>query len=154
MQLPGENKKKARPLIPVGGKYATREKDVAVECARILLAKAIFESEQKASDRIETIAELAKAYLEHVDDYYRDENGKPTREPQQIRYTIKPLVDCFAALPIDEFGPLKLIELREHMVKLDWSRGLVNQRVGRIRRMFKWAVSRQIVSSDTMDFLR
>lgn len=146
VQLPGEDKPKAHPLKPVGAKFATIDKNVAIECARFLLAKAIFESEQKISSRVDTIAALAKIYLEHTDNYYVDVNGLPTGESRQIRYSLKPLVDNFAALPIDEFGPLKLMEVREYMVKLGLSRGLINQRIGRIRRMFKWATSTQMVS--------
>lgn len=32
------------------------------------------------------------------------------------------------------------------MIALDWSRGVINQRVGRIKRIFKWGVCRQAVS--------
>ena len=69
-----------------------------------------------------------------------------SKEPQDIRYSLKPLTTMYGCLPVAEFGPLKLIDLRDHMIDLDWSRRLINQRMGRIKRMFKWAVSRQLVS--------
>ena len=67
-------------------------------------------------------------------------------EANNIRYSVRPLVDVFGCLSLEEFGPLKLIELREHMITIDWSRGVINQRVGRIKKMFKWGVCRQAVS--------
>jgi len=51
-----------------------------------------------------------------------------------------------ASLEISEFGPLKLIEVRNQMIALNWSRGLINQRIGRVKRMFRWAVTRELVS--------
>jgi integrase len=56
------------------------------------------------------------------------------------------MTEIFASLPIEEFGPLRLIDVRDRMIELDWSRNMINQRIGRIKRMFKWAVSRQTVS--------
>ncbi|HEG43601.1 hypothetical protein LCGC14_2754280 [marine sediment metagenome] len=84
--------------------------------------------------------------MEYVDEYYKDDKGKPGKEAKQIEYSIKPLLERYASLPMEEFGPLKMIEIQEHMIGLDWCRNLINQRVGRVKRMFKWAVSRQYLS--------
>ena len=150
VRLPGELKKRARPLKAVGAKYATTELPVAIEIAKKLYEAAIFQSETIGDitdqTNLTTMSELARAYLQYCDDYYRDNTGNVTREPQDIRYTLKPLIERWADLHIHQFGPLKLIELRNHFISLDWSRSLINQRIGRIKRMFKWAVSRQIVS--------
>ena len=56
------------------------------------------------------------------------------------------MIELFSALPVEGFGPLRLLEVRDRMISLDWSRNLINQRIGKIKRMFKWAVSRQTVS--------
>jgi len=146
VQLPGEDKPKALPLKPVGSKFATTDRNIAVECAKAIWAKAIFKSEQKHNGDINSIAELVKAYLDYTKEYYIDAEGIPTGEYNHIRYSLNPLIDCFATLAIDEFGPLKLEYVRQHMIDLDWSRGVVNQRIGRIKRMFKWATSKQVIS--------
>ena len=147
VKLPGDEKKRSRPLKPAGLSMATKDYHVALECAKILLAKAVFDSQQDPSEKIVSVAELCHAYMEYVDEYYKDDKGKPGKEAKQIEYSIKPLLERYASLPMEEFGPLKLIELREHMIELGWCRNLINQRVSRLKRMFKWAVSRQYVSS-------
>lgn len=147
VQLPGEDKIKSRPLKPLGSSMATKDYNVAIECAKILLSKAVFGSKQDPTEKIETIAELCKAYMDYVRQYYMTEDGTPGKEAKQIEYSVGPLVDHYGSMVIEEFGPLKLIELREYMVGLGWCRKLINQRVGRLKRMFKWAVSREITSS-------
>lgn len=147
VQLPGEDAVKSRPLKPLGSSMATKDYNVAVECAKILLSKAVFDAKQDTAEKIETIAELCKVYMIYVRQYYMTENGTPGKEAKQIEYSIAPLVEHYGSMAIEEFGPLKLIELRDHLITLKWCRTLINQRVGRIKRMFKWAVSREITSS-------
>ncbi|MCD6395381.1 MAG: hypothetical protein J7M40_18010 [Planctomycetes bacterium] len=150
VKLPGETKRKARPLKSVGSQFAATDVGVAVEIARNLLETAIFDSgsrDHNACDsEIHTIAALSRAFLQYAEEYYRSADGTVTEEPLNVRYSLKPLIELFATLELTEFGPLKLIEVRNKMISLNWSRGLINQRIGRIKRMFKWAVSRQIVS--------
>ncbi len=142
VKLPGENKTKARPLIPLGSKVATCRKEVAFECANRLWAKAIFDQQQKI-EHIHNLAELAAAYTNYAKSYYVHDNGK---EIKQIKYALRPLVECFADMPIEDFGPKNLKETRRHMIANNISRKVINSRVGRIKRMFKWAVSEQIIS--------
>ena len=42
-----------------------------------------------------------------------------------------------------DFGPLKLQAVRDDMVALGWTRKSINAQIGRIRRMFAWAVSQR-----------
>lgn len=147
VQLPGEETVKARPLKPVSSKYATSDYSTAIECARILLEKALFQSQKSVQGAIITIADLVRAYRTYAEGYYVDPLGRGTREPVDIKYALLPLVEHFPALPVEQFGPLKLKEIREAMIDKDWSRGLINRRIGIIKRMFKWAASEQIVSA-------
>lgn len=55
------------------------------------------------------------------------------------------MVGSFSTLPAEEFGPLRLKKLRQLMIERGWCRGVVNQRIGIIKRMFKWAASEQLV---------
>jgi integrase len=142
VQLPGEKKCKNRPLKPVGARFATTDYSVACEVAENLWQQAVYQTEFDGRDiSVTHIASLTARYLRYVDGYYTQ-----SKEPQDIRYSLKPLTEMYGCLPVAEFGPLKLIDLRDHMISLDWSRRLINQRMGRIKRMFKWAVSRQLVS--------
>ncbi|OQY05587.1 MAG: hypothetical protein B6I25_05440, partial [Planctomycetales bacterium 4572_13] len=95
---------------------------------------------------VRIIPDLVRAYMTFAKEYYVGPEGSCTREPTDIKYAMKVLMDGFGALPVDEFGPLRLKEVREAMIDKKWCRTLINRRVGMIRRMFKWAVSEQIVS--------
>ena len=142
VQLPGEKKCKNRPLKPVGARLTTTDYSVACEVAENLWQQAVYQTEFDGRDiEVTHIASLTARYLHYADGYYT--HGK---EPQNIRYSLKPLTASYSCLPVEEFGPLKLIDLLDHMIALGWSRKLINQRMGRIKRMFKWAVSRQMVS--------
>jgi integrase len=147
VQLPGEDKAKSRPLKPVGCRYATTDWLVAVEVARNLYQEHIYTDESPTSlQEIDSIAALAAAYIQFCKGYYLDENKQVKPEVNEIQYSLKPLTELFASLSANEFGPLKLMETRDRMITKDWARTLINRRVGRIKRMFKWAVSRQLVS--------
>ena len=144
VKLPGENKIKAVPLKPVGARFATTDRNVAEEVARDMWQRTLFQSERPAGDT-STVAGLVRAYLKYAKNYYRGPDGKTTQEPQNIKYALMPLVEYCPALLAEEFGPLKLKEVRQRMIDLDWSRGVINQRIGIIKRMFKWAASEQLV---------
>jgi hypothetical protein len=47
--------------------------------------------------------------------------------------------------PAAEFGPKALAAVRQHMIGLGWCRSLINRRVDRIKRAFKWAASEELV---------
>ena len=146
VQLPGEPAPAARPLRPLGARFATTDYAVAVEIAKQIWETAIFETTDQPPRRIRTVAGLAKAYLVYARRYYKRPDGEVSSEPLDIQYSIKPLITLFDSVPIEEFGPLKLIAVQNRMIELDLSRRLINQRVGRIKRMFRWGVCRQVVS--------
>lgn len=145
-KLPGEEEIKARPLKSVGSSMATTDYNIAVECAKMILSKAIFQAGQNLDVPVTTVAELAKSYLSYAEKYYIDDKGNQTNEPVGIRYALKPLIDLYGSLPIEEFGPLKLMEVRQKMIELGWCRRQINKQACKIKRMFKWAVSMQHIS--------
>ncbi|MHC4374114.1 MAG: hypothetical protein ACYSTO_08035, partial [Planctomycetota bacterium] len=108
VQLPGENKPKARPLKPVGSRYATTDYAVATECAKHLLQEHLFQKDLPLQGDVKIIPDLVRAYLTFAKAYYVGPTGEPTREPLDIKYAMAVLLDCFPALGVDEFGPLRL----------------------------------------------
>ncbi|MHC5115736.1 MAG: hypothetical protein ACYSQY_01535, partial [Planctomycetota bacterium] len=146
VHLPGEDKPKSLPLKPTGSRYATTDYAVAVECAKCLLQQHLFDRQEPLKGDVRTIPDLVHAYMEFARSYYVGSLGKPTREPLDIKYALVVLLDCFPSLCVDEFGPLRLKAVREAMIEKNWCRTLINKRIEMIRRMFKWAVSEQIVS--------
>ena len=59
VQLPGEPSIKARPLTPIGARYATTDYSVAVEVAKTLLEKHLFETSQNTQGEIVNIAQTS-----------------------------------------------------------------------------------------------
>jgi integrase len=90
------------------------------------------------------VTELVVAYVKFADGYYR-KSGSPTKEPSNIRLAVRPLLKLYGHTPAREFGPLALKAVREAMIEADICRSEVNRRVGRIVRLFKWAVENELV---------
>jgi integrase len=91
------------------------------------------------------INELILVFWEHAQQHYRREDGTHTNELNDYKLSLKPLRELYGRLPATEFSPLKLKAVRECMTAADLCRGVINQRIGRIVRMFKWAVSEELV---------
>ena len=98
-----------------------------------------------AADPGVTVNELVAAFLQHADGHYV-KDGKQTSEVHCLKSAVRPLVEMFGFTPADDFGPLKLSAVREQMVAAGWCRRGVNQGVKRIRIVFRWGVSREMVS--------
>jgi integrase len=90
-----------------------------------------------------TVALLIDAFLDHAEREYRLPDGTPTREVVNVRYPLRLLNEMYGDVPAADFGPRDLKLVREQMIAKGWCRRLVNQRVGVIRRMFRWAVADQ-----------
>jgi len=91
-----------------------------------------------------SVAVLADRYLDFVDGYYR-KRGKPTSEASCIRAAVRVLLPLAGRMGVEDFGPIRLKEVREAMIRRGWTRGTVNKNVGRVVRMFKWGVAEEIV---------
>jgi integrase len=112
-------------------------------------------STSEAPDRLSTtVAELALAFIRHAEAYYARPDGAPTGEVGEYARTLGLVNRLFGELPAASFGPLRLLALREHMVGLGWSRGVINQRVRRVVRCFKWGASREMVGPLVYQALR
>jgi integrase len=92
-----------------------------------------------------SINELLLAFLQHADQHYRHEDGTPTSEPRDFKAALKPLKELYGTLAVADFGPLKLKAVRERMIAADLSRGVVNHRIQRVVRVFKWGVAEEMV---------
>ena len=89
-----------------------------------------------------TISELVVPYLAHVDARYT------SNEPRNIRLALRPLQEHYGMTLARDFGPLALKTVRKAFLEGNLSRGEVNKRTRRIIRMFKWAVSEQMIAPD------
>jgi integrase len=101
-----------------------------------------------------TISELILVYRRHTRRYYR-KNGEITREAGAIDDVLRLLRRYHGTSYAQGFGPVALDELREKMIdEMDWSRGYLNKQVNRLRGMFKWAASKELVEGSVSTALR
>jgi integrase len=92
-----------------------------------------------------TVNELVLAFWKHVEQHYRRPDGSPTSEVNNYRVSFRHLRRLYGMLPATELSPLKLKAIRDEMIRAGWVRSQINARVGRIVRMFKWAVGEELV---------
>lgn len=101
-----------------------------------------------------TINQLLNAYRQFAEGYYI-RNDRPTKELADMKYAARPLRALYGSTLARDFGPLALKTVREHMIAVeDLSRGVVNSRINRIKRIFKWAVSEELVPPSAYEGLR
>jgi len=98
-----------------------------------------------------TISELADLVGDWASGYYR-KNGEETREAGLVREAMAPMVELFGDDSCDDFGPQRLLKVRDRMVETINSKGRlstrkhINKQIGRIVRAFKWAVEQELIN--------
>ncbi|HLN29938.1 MAG TPA: hypothetical protein VK395_19500, partial [Gemmataceae bacterium] len=101
-----------------------------------------------------TVIELVVLYLKHAQEHYPAAEGKPSKELEEYKRSFRPLKNFYAHSPAAEFGPLALKAVRDKMIEAGLCRGVINQRMGRIRRLFRWAVANQLVKPEVLQALQ
>jgi integrase len=111
-----------------------------------------------------TVTELIGRFLPWMQNHYRHADGTPTKEVAAFLYSLRPLRHLYGGTPAEQFGPLALKAVRDLMVRGyehpkygpqgPLSRGVTNQRVKRVRRLFKWAVENELVSATVLHALQ
>lgn len=96
---------------------------------------------------------MCLAFLIHANQHYQ-KNGKVTDEVPCFKSAIRKLVNLYGSTPAEEFGPLALKAVRQHMIETGWTRRFINQSCSRIRRVFRYGVENELVDSSTLERLR
>jgi len=97
-----------------------------------------------------SMAELLLHYMRYAKGYYLP----PSREIEGITLALRPLKERYGHTLAADFGPLALRTVRDGWVHAGLARKHINSRVGKIRRLFKFAVSHELVPSSVLDGLR
>lgn len=92
-----------------------------------------------------TVSVALGRHQAHAQAYYVDANGKPTGEATNLRLASRELDELFGAQPVASFTPRDLKRVQEAMVDADLCVNEVNKRIRKIRQIFKWFVSEEIV---------
>lgn len=126
-------------LGPHGTKASKREYDRLVG---EWVASGRPDAPQAANDI--TIMEVCAAYLRFAKGYYR-KDGRPTGAIYSVKAALKPVKELYGHTAAVEFGPLALKAIRARMIEADNSRTYINDAADRIRAMFKWAASEELI---------
>ena len=124
-----------------------------------------------------TINELILAYWKHVESYYV-KDGKPTSEPATVRHALRFVRKLYGSSLAGDFSPKSLKAVRQVMIEhpivrkmkvkdevtgetkkvekvlaYGLTRKFINKQMGRIKRMFAWAVEEELVPVAVHDAL-
>ncbi len=93
-----------------------------------------------------TVSELILQYLEHAEVYYKDYGDKHHGEISNLRYALRPLRLLYGCISSIEFSPEALENVRQRMIDEGLARTTINGRITRIKRAFRWAAQKGLVS--------
>ena len=96
------------------------------------------------SDGIRVVGVLL-AYVDHAERHYLTATGEPTGEIKQVKTVVRIVRELYGNTPAAAFGPLALKAVRRQFIAKGWCRRSVNQQTERVRRIFKWAASEELV---------
>jgi integrase len=92
-----------------------------------------------------TVSEVIFRFWKHAEKYYRHPDGSPTSEIRSYKPPLAILNRLYGKSEARDFGPLALDAVRNAMIDKAWVRKSINISIGRIKRMFKWAVAKELV---------
>lgn len=90
------------------------------------------------------LRDLCRIYLKHL----KEKHGKVSHEPLHVGYAVRDLKRSFATLPVKDFGPAQLRQVRSELIKAGYVRRTVNKRCQQITRMIRWAVAEGLAQPD------
>jgi integrase len=96
-----------------------------------------------------SVAELILAFWRFAEGHYLSPDGEPTGSLENYRHALRALRELYGGQPAAEFSPLKLKALQRHLIQSGLCRTEINHRVGRVRRLFRWGVSEEMVPETT-----
>lgn len=101
-----------------------------------------------------SINEALVRYIHHVDSYYRDPDGKPSRSVKNIKAAVSYLTRLFGMTNLADFTPSALETIRYLMIQEGKARKTINKTAVLIRQFFRWAVAKQLVSPAVLESLK
>ena len=101
-----------------------------------------------------SVNELCLRFVTDQFPKYRRPDGSESAECDCYRGVFKILRRLYGETPVAEFGPLRLRKVRDCMVDAGWCRRFVNKQVGRLRHLFRWGISWEIVPPSVAEALK
>ena len=101
-----------------------------------------------------TVGKLALEYVKHADGYYRDSEGRKTKQTYNEKRAMRKLVEMFESVECDAFGPKKLVELQTALAEAGLCRTTIAEYVAGVKRAFRWAVTQEKVPGGVLHSLQ
>jgi integrase len=102
-----------------------------------------------------SIRQLSAAYLDYCGTYYRRADGKPTSEYGSIKSLLSKVNAVVGDLTASQLSPSVVEILRTKWVNDDKnSRKYINKQTGRLVRMYRWAVAKEMVEPEVWQRLK
>ena len=92
-----------------------------------------------------SVVELLARYFAFATMHYSGRDGKPSSALTEAKLVVRAIRTTYGETPAAEFGPLKLRAVLQGWVAAGLSRVECNKRLGIAKRIFKWAVSEELV---------
>jgi len=96
-----------------------------------------------------TISELIAAYLRYANGYYR-RNGESTGYVERLKPTLRILRETYGRTFVADFRPVAIESLQTRMIGLGHSRMYVNQSISKLKRIFRWGVTKEMVRIEVL----
>jgi integrase len=94
-----------------------------------------------AANPTPTVNEVILAFWQHAEKHYRHADGTPTGELDNFRDALRPLRRLYGPTSARDFGPKALRAVQQALVDTGLARATINARIRRIRHVFRWATS-------------
>ncbi len=135
---------------------ASREKYRRVVAEWLISTKPSTSSANSPAEMLSpTVAEMILTFWSrHAERHYRHADGTPTGELDNYRDSLRPLRRLYGQTLARDFGPRTLRLVRQAMIDDGLARTTINQRIGRIVHLFKWAAEHELVPADTYHGLK
>jgi integrase len=92
-----------------------------------------------------SLSDLMNAYRKWAIKYYRHPDGKPTGTADNIAPLMRRLRQWYGKLPLSEFTPLAFKDVIKRLINEGLSITTVNDYIARVKHMFRWGVSEELV---------
>jgi len=101
-----------------------------------------------------TVKEVIARYWIYANQYYRNADGSVSTEIKNVRLALRPVNELYSMTKATQFGPVALRAVRQKMIERGMCRGSINRQIGRVKRVFKWAVSEELIPGEVYHALQ
>ncbi len=95
-----------------------------------------------------TVVELLAAFLASAE--------RTHSKVEQLKFTLtaRPIIVLYGRKPVSKFGPLAMKAVRQQFIRSGLARKSVNERVNRIRFIWKWGVKNELIPATNLHALQ